>query len=134
MGDGDGHDEKFLRLTDTKEDCEGLVLESEPTANGVAWGTTNSKCYAEYGMAGSTESTEYAVCKLRHRQGTHWCATTVDSDGAYAERDDCFTDIPWNATATADASNCTTCGVQRRGTRWTGCAGVGHTPCMQHLV
>ena len=98
-------------------------------------------------MAGSTDSAEYLVCQLR-RNGTHWCATAVESGGAYTERGDCFTDVPWkNATGTADAGSYAACGGQKRGWRWrkytrrakelevapdAGCTGIDHTLCVQY--
>jgi len=65
MWDGTGGSEKFLKVTDTKEDCKALVITAEPAANGATWGTANRKCFAEYAMTGRKDNDEYVVCRLR---------------------------------------------------------------------
>ena len=65
MGDGTGGTEKYLMTTQSKEDCETHVLANEAAANGVTWGTSNLKCYAEYGMTGTKSSAGYMSCMLQ---------------------------------------------------------------------
>ena len=56
MGDGTGGTEKELTTTQSKERCEAYVKANEPSANGVTWGTTDKKCYAEYSMTGTCQT------------------------------------------------------------------------------
>ena len=45
--------------------CAALVRSTQPTANGVTYGTSGTnaqKCYAEFGMTGQTASSAYASC------------------------------------------------------------------------
>jgi len=56
MGDGTGGTETYLTMTQSKEECEAYVKANEPSANGATWGTTDKKCFAEYGMTGTCQT------------------------------------------------------------------------------
>ena len=64
-GDSDGFDDERLGDTDTRCECEELVLSERPEANGATWGFDSSRssyrrCFAEFGwVCPSTSSTNW---------------------------------------------------------------------------
>ena len=59
LGDGLSKKEIYLGIAKNVYECEKLVKQKQPTANGVTYGGQNKLCYAEIGMTSRNKNQKY---------------------------------------------------------------------------
>lgn len=61
-GDGIGGADEDIGNADTAQKCAELVQQTRPLANGATYEYINNKCWAEFGMTGSSGGGSYQTC------------------------------------------------------------------------
>ena len=64
-GDADPGNHKYLDHTSSDELCASLVATTTPNANGATRMKTDGSCFAQFGVTGVIDDTDYRTCIFR---------------------------------------------------------------------